>query len=78
MTSELKKPKLCVDCGKGQYRRIARAGRIENYKGFEIEIPAEIELLECDICHEILMGPEDMEKLAPVIEASYFAQIYDQ
>lgn len=62
--------KLCAQCGKGHYRRTARPGRTEEYNGIEVEIPADVALLECDACHEILMSPKDMEVLSHIFEAT--------
>jgi hypothetical protein len=65
-----REPKCCATCGKGHYRRVARAGRYETYKGVRVELPASFALLECDSCGEILMSPKEMEQLAPIFEAA--------
>jgi hypothetical protein len=70
MTSP-RQPKRCAECGKGHYHRTKRAGRFEDYKGFKVELPADVPLMECDVCHEILMTPRDMETLAPIVEAAH-------
>jgi len=72
-TPEARHPKNCSTCGKGPYRLSARAGRTENYKGFDIELPADYPLMECDACGDILMSPADMKFLAPLIEAQHHA-----
>ena len=72
MTSKVtRQPKRCSTCGQGHYRRTKRAGRFEEYKGIRVELPADIALVECDACHEILMSPYDIDLLDPILEAAH-------
>ena len=62
-------PKLCPNCGKDHIRRIARAGRAYEYKGFSYEIPAAMALKECPACHEMPMSVEEVEAVEAAVGA---------
>jgi hypothetical protein len=71
-----RQPKRCATCGQGHYRRTKRPGRFEEYKGIRVELPADVALVECEACHEILMSPRDMDLLEPIIEAAHRAHLH--
>lgn len=73
--TDKKVPKVrqCDNCGHTPLRRSARAGRMETYKGFEIELPADIELTECDACGERYDASEDILNIDSFLKDKYYA-----
>ncbi len=65
-------PKKCSNCGDGYMKRSARAGRVlRDYKGFDIVLPHDHVLKECESCGEISFSHDDMQALSDLIEAEY-------
>ena len=70
-----KKPKerQCDECGYVPLRRFARAGRTEKFKGLELELPATLELTECESCGERYDSGDDGEILEHLLRELYAA-----
>ena len=64
-------PKLCPNCGKDHVRRMARPGRIYQYKELSYEIPAAMSLKECPACHEMPMSAEEVEAVEEAVGAMH-------
>ena len=71
MTTPKKTPKRCPTCGQGTPTRFARAGRKETHRGYEYELPADLSLLECRACGEVMMTPADIDAVDAILEAKH-------
>jgi hypothetical protein len=60
---------VCHECGGGNLRRVAQAGRTFRVKGAAYEVPATLALLTCPDCGAEWHAPEDTAALQAAYEA---------
>lgn len=61
----------CHECGVGQVRPLARAGRRTRYKTMELEIPKQVEIPTCDNCGAEWMDRQVVRAIDQALESAY-------
>lgn len=69
------KQKRCAECGEGTLQYGARPGRSFEYCGFMYEIPAEINLVECPVCHAMPMTVNEVDEVETAVAKMHQADM---
>jgi hypothetical protein len=66
------KATVCLSCGQGKVRRVARAGRTERFLAVkDLAVPEDLELPECDGCGEVFLDEKDDAAVIEALEGEY-------
>jgi hypothetical protein len=66
------KATVCLSCGQGKVRRVARPGRTERFLSVkDLPVPEDLELPECDGCGEVFLDEKDDAALTEALEGEY-------
>ena len=68
-------PVTCPQCGKGKISPLRKRGRTAQYKGFALEVPAELEIPTCGTCGAEWMDGATARKLDAALEAALQARL---